>query len=160
MPSGQWKFRSLEDISTHTSDDGITESLFTVPDREVWDITSVWAEFTASANLATAREIRLLVRDAADDIIMEVAPGAAATVSRDFLFFQGAPDLTAARDTDLIMTALPSGFLFRPGWDLVVRTIADTSATDGDSDDMVVQLTYAAKDVLTTDGATPQTSDN
>ena len=160
MPSGDWKYRSLEDNSTYTSDDGFSETTFTVPDREVWHILSVWAELTATANITTAREVRVLVQDAAPDVILEMAAGVAPDTSADFLFAPGAPDLTAARDTDLVMTSLPTGLLLRPGWTLLVRAIADTSDTDGDSDVMVVQLIYGIENVMSTAGGTPQTSDN
>lgn len=157
---GDWSYRSREDVSTYTSDDGITSGQFTVPDREVWQVLSLWAEFVATANITTARELRLIIQDADDDIMYETAPGVAPDTSMDFLFAPGLPDLTAARDTDLVMTSLPVGFLLRPGWDLIVRTIADTSDTDGDSDNMTLQLVYASQNVMSTAGGTPQTSDN
>ena len=160
MPSGEWKYRSLEDNSTYASDDGISETTFTVPDREVWHILSVWAELTATANITTAREVRVLVQDAAPDILMEMAAGVAPDTNADFLFAPGVADLTALRDTDLVMTSLPAGLLLRSGWNLLVRAITDTSATDGDSDVMVVQLTYAVENIMSTAGGTPQTSDN
>ena len=157
---GDWAYRSREDVSTYTSDDGITSGRFTVPDREVWQVLSVWAEFTATANITTARELRLIIQDADADVMTEISPGVAPDTSMDFLFASGAPDLTAARDTDLVMTSIPAGLLLHPGWALIVQATADTSDTDGDSDDMVLQLVYASQATLSTAGGTPQSSDN
>ena len=157
---GDWDYRSREDASTYTSDDGITSGRFTVPDREIWQILSLWAEFTATANITTARELRLIIQDASADVMLEISPGVAPDTGMDFLFAPGVPDLATARDTDLVMTSLPAGLLLRPGWAAIVQAIADTSDTDGDSDDMVLQLIYARQATLSTAGGTPQTSDN
>src|SRR3990167_7557060 len=152
---GDWDYRSREDNSTYTSDDGITSGRFTVPIREIWQVLSVWAEFTATANITTAREFRLILQDADGDVMTEISPGVAPDTSMDFLFAPGAPDLTAARDTDLVMTSIPSGLLLHPGWAAIVQVTADTSDTDGDSDDMVLQLVYASQNTLSTAGGTP-----
>ena len=156
MPiTNDWKYLSREGPSTYNN----VGPTFTVPVREVWHVLSVWVEHTASDTAAT-RQIRLVVQDDTDDIMLEIAPGVTVTASqqRDFLFAPGAPDLTAARDTDLIMTPLPAALILRPGWDLVISEQSSGDTTD--SETMVVQLTYARMAVLSTDGSTPQTSDN
>ena len=158
--TGDWDYRSREDVSTYTSDDGITSGRFTVPDREIWQVLSVWAEFTATANITTARELRLIIQDADADVMTEISPGVAPDTGADFLLAPGVPDLTAVRDTDLVMTAIPAGLLLHPGWALIVQAIADTSDTDDDSDGMVLQLVYASQNTLSTAGGTPQSSDN
>jgi len=56
------------------------------------------------------------------------------------------------------MTPLPAALILRPGWDLVISEQSSGDTTD--SETMVVQLTYARMAVLSTDGSTPQTSDN
>ena len=161
---GDWDYRSREDISTYTSDDGITSGRFTVPDREIWQILSLWAEFTADTEVATDRELRLIIQDADGDVMMEISPGVAQSVAAvsgyDFLFAPGLSDLTAVRDTDLVMTSIPAGLLLHPGWATIVQVTADTSDTDGDSDNMVLQLMYASQNTLSTAGGTPQSSDN
>jgi hypothetical protein len=126
----------------------------------VWQILSLWAEFTATANITTARELRLIIQDASADVMLEISPGVAPDTGMDFLFAPGVPDLTSARDTDLVMTSISAGILLHPGWNVAVQVTADTSDTDGDSDDMVLQLIYASQNTLSTAGGTPQSSDN
>lgn len=162
-----WRYGGMEDISTYGSDStlevgvegGITRGQFGVPPREIWQILSIWAEFTANVGVTTARELRLIIRDAADDIMYEVSPGVAPDTNMDFLFAPGAADLTAARDTDLVMTPILAGMILGPGWDITVQATADTSDTDGDSDDMVLQLIYASQKVLSTGSGAAQSSD-
>src|SRR3990167_3062176 len=152
---GDWKYTSREGPDTYDN----VGAQFTVPDLEVWHVLSLWLEYTASDSVAT-RSIRIIVQDDTDDVIFEIAPGVTVTASqqRDFAFFPGAPDLTAARDTDLIMTPLPGGLVLRPGWDLVVSELS--SGDTSDSEIILTQLTYAKMSVLSTDGSTPLTSDN
>lgn len=156
MPTGQWKYRAAEGPSTYDNDGVIAH--FNVPPREVWHVLSLWVEYTASDTAAT-RAIRAIVRDLADDIIMEIAPGVTVTASqqRDFLFSPGVPDLTAARDTDLIMTPLPAGLLLLPGWDLSVQEFSSGDTTD--SDILITQLLYGVENVMSTGSASYQTSD-
>ena len=150
-----WRYLSREGPSSYDN----VGPTFTVPVREVWHVLSVWVEYTASDTAAT-RQIRLVVQDDTDDIMLEIAPGVTVTASqqRDFLFAPGAPDLTAARDTDLIMTPLPAALILRPGWDLSVVELS--SGDTSDSEILLVQLNYAKMAVLSTDGSTPQSSDN
>jgi len=150
-----WRYLSREGPSSYDN----VGPTFTVPVREVWHVLSVWVEYTASDTAAT-RQIRLVVQDDTDDIMLEIAPGVTVTASqqRDFLFAPGVPDLTAARDTDLIMTPLPAALILRPGWDLSVVELS--SGDTSDSEILLVQLNYAKMAVLSTDGSTPQSSDN
>jgi hypothetical protein len=156
MPTGEWKYRAQEGPSTYDNDGAVAH--FNVPPREAWHILSVWAEYTASAEV-TARAIRLIVRDLDDDVVMEIAPGVtvAASTQRDFLFAPGAPDLTAVRDTDLIMTPIPAGLILPPGWDISIQE--QSSADTTDSDILITQLMYASINVLSSGVATQQSSD-
>ena len=156
MPTGDWRYRGLEGPSTYDNDGSVAH--FNVPPREVWHILSIWAEYTASDTAAT-RALRVVVRDLADDIVMEIAPGVTVTASqqRDFLFAPGAPDLTAARDSDLIMTPLPAGLLLPPGWDISVQEQSSGDTTD--SEILITQLIYASMNVLSTGNAAAQSSD-
>ena len=152
-----WQYLSREGPSTYDND-GATPT-FTVPDREVWHVLSIWLEYTASDTVAT-RQVRLVVQDADNDIMLEVAPAVTVTASqqRDFAFYPGAPDLTAARDTDLITTPIPAGLILRPGWDLIA--IEESSGDTTDSDIMLVQMMYAKVPIGSTSGGTPQSTDN
>ena len=154
--TGSWSYKGAEGPSTYDNDGVIAH--FNVPPREAWHVLSLWAEYTASDTVAT-RAIRMIVRDLADDIVMEVAPGVTLTASqqRDFLFAPGAPDLTAARDTDLIMTPIPTGLILPPGWDISIQEQSSGDTTD--SDILVTQLMYASVNVMSTGVASYQTSD-
>lgn len=156
MPTGEWRYRAQEGPSTYDNDGVVAH--FNVPPRETWHILSLWAEYTAS-DQTTARALRVVVRDLADDIMLEVAPGVtvAASAQRDFLFAPGVPDLTAARDTDLIMTPLPAGLVLPPGWDITVQE--QSSADTTDSDILITQLLYATINTMSTGNAAAQSSD-
>ena len=156
MTLRDWKYKGQEGPSTYDNDGVLAH--FNVPPRETWHILSLWVEYTASDTAAT-RAIRMIVRDLADDIVMEVAPGVTVTASqqRDFLFAPGAADLTAARDTDLIMTPIPSGLILPPGWD--IGMIEQSSGDTTDSEIMLCQLMYASINVLSTGNASAQSSD-
>ena len=156
MPTGEWKYRGLEGPSTYDNDGGIAH--FNVPPREVWHILSIWAEYTASDTVAT-RTIRVVVRDLADDIVMEIAPGvtAAASVQRDFLFAPGVVDITSVRDTDLVMTPLPHSLFLPAGWDITVQEQSSGDTTD--SEILITQLIYASMNVMSTGNASAQSSD-
>ena len=50
MPiTNDWKYLSREGPSTYNN----VGPTFTVPDREVWHVLSVWVEYTASDTVAT-----------------------------------------------------------------------------------------------------------
>ena len=153
---GDWKYRAQEGPSSHDNDGVIAH--FNVPPREAWHVLSLWCEYTASDTAAT-RAIRMIVRDLDDDVVMEIAPGVTVTASqqRDFLFAPGVADLTAARDTDLIMTPIPAGMILPPGWDVSIQELSSGDTTD--SDVMVMQLMYASINVLSSGVATQQSSD-
>jgi len=156
MTLKDWHYRGQEGPST-LDNDGVVAH-FNVPPREAWHILSLWVEATASDTVAT-RAIRLIVRDLDDDTIMEIAPGVTYTASqqRDFLFAPGAPDLTAARDSDLIMTPIPAGMILPPGWDITI--VEQSSGDTTDSDILLTQLMYASINVMSTGVATQQSSD-
>jgi hypothetical protein len=101
----------------------------------------------------------LIVRDLDDDIVMEIAPGVTYTASqqRDFLFAPGVADLTAARDTDLIMTPIPAGMVLPPGWDISIQELSSGDTTS--SEVMVLQLMYASINVMSSGLAAQQSSD-
>ena len=156
MTLKDWEYRGQEGPSTYDNDGVIAH--FNVPPRECWHILSIWAEYTASDTAAT-RALRVVIRDLADDIVMEIAPGVTLTASqqRDFLFAPGAPDLTAARDTDLIMTSLPTGLILPPGWDISIQEQSSGDTTD--SEILITQLVYASINVMSTGNASAQSSD-
>ena len=162
MPTGEWEYRGQEGPAVFDAD--TVTALFNVPPREVWHLLSLWAEYTTTAT-AGARALRLVIRDLADDVVLEVSAGVTVPVSTDmdFLFAPGLPDLTATRDSDLVMIALPAGLLIQPGWDINIEvgnadTVDDSDATS-DIDSCVTQILYASMNVLSSGNAAAQSSD-
>ena len=159
-----WKYASREGPDSDAWINDTTAAQFTVPDREVWHVLSLRAEITTTATAGT-RQVRLEIRDDTDDIMLEIAAGATqiASLTRVYNFSIGAPDLSAFRDSDVLMTPIPSGLILRPGWDISAFTSAGDSVDDSDAtsdlDLVVTQLEYAYQKILSTDGSTPQTSD-
>ena len=164
-----WRYRSMQGPDTAWKND-TSDPQFTVPDREVWQVLSVWHEVYPSEDANLTRVVRLEITDAAGDIMYEQAAGANMVnldVRCDFLFAPGLPDLTASRDTgnrDLCMTPIPGGLLLGPGWNLGVFITGGDSVDDYDVssgwDNTVTQLIYASQYAISTAGVTPQTSDN
>jgi len=162
MPTGQWHYRSQEGPEVFNAD--TVTALFNVPPREVWQLLSLWAEYSTTAT-AGARALRLVIRDLADDVVLEASAGVTVPISTDmdFLFAPGAPDLAAARDSDLVMISLPTGLLIQPGWDINIEvgnadTVDDSDATS-DIDSMVTQLVYASMNVMSSGNEAAQSSD-
>ena len=68
----------------------------------------VYVEYTSTATVG-ARQLELQIRDAGDTVIGQVRPGVtqAASLTYYYMFAPSLADLTAARDTDFIMTPFP-----------------------------------------------------
>lgn len=121
-----------------TADD--SDKKLTVPAGKVWDLLSVWVELTSTASVGN-RQMALEIQDTADDVVMTIAAGIVQTASltRNYLFGPGLPDLTSFRAGDLLMTPIPK-ILLPAGFDI---RIADTAAIDAAADDMIVQAMVA-----------------
>ena len=111
-----------------------SSKVFTVPAGQVWVITHVHVQLTATG-AAGARRLRVIARDTSDNIYVqaEAAVTVPASQTQDVDFFPGAPD-SVAEVNDTIKVALPLLVLL-PGHDLVVE---DGAAIAAATDDMTV----------------------
>lgn len=118
-----------------------SSKIFTVPNGEVWVVTHVNAQLTATATVGN-RRLRVIARDAADTIVVQAEAGAtfAATETQNADFFPGAPD-NSTEINDTLKVAMPILILL-PGWDLVVE---DGTAVDAAADDMTVSFIYSIR---------------
>lgn len=148
---GDWRYFSGEGPDTTNASPVNDTGHFTVPNDTIWHILSIWMEYTATATAGT-RSPRIRIVDDTGDVVLEIAAGTTLTASqaRQYAFFPGAPDLTSARDTDLITTPLPSGLIMLPGWEIQVLGGAGADTTDdsdatSDLDDAIVQIMGGAQ---------------
>jgi hypothetical protein len=113
-----------------------SDKTLTVPAAMSWEIQSIWIELTTTATVGN-RQVAIRLTDSADDVIAEVAAGVvqAESLTRNYLFGPGLPDLTSFRAGDLLMTplpplVLPTGYKIR---------VLDTAVVAAAADDMIVQ---------------------
>lgn len=116
-----------------------SSKVWTVPDGELWVITHISANCTATAT-AGNRRLRVIARDTADNIYVqaEAATTFAATETQHADFFPGAPEATAEVN-DTLRVPMPVLILL-PGHDLVVE---DGAGVDAAADDMTVNFVYS-----------------
>ena len=111
-----------------------SSKVFTVPTGEVWVISQINVQLTATAT-AGNRRLRVIARDTSDNIYVQAESPTtfAATQTQNAEFFPGAPDSTSETN-DTVKVAMPLLILL-PGHDLVVE---DGAAVDAAADDMTV----------------------
>lgn len=89
----------------------IANSVFLPPASVAWEVRSLHAIYVSGATVGNRNlELRLL---SGGSVIGRVPVGAtqAASLTRTYMFYPGAVDLTAFRDTDFIMTPIPYWFV-------------------------------------------------
>ena len=120
-----------------TADNEVT---FAVPTNKDWHVMWIWLEYTSGATAGT-RQVQVDVRDSGDDVIMSLIPGVTQTASLTYryLFAPGMADLTAARDTDYIMTPMPPSIIIPEFCDIRIHDKADIQ-TDTQEDSVVIQM--------------------
>jgi hypothetical protein len=128
----------LVGVAQLQADEALNDSdkSLTVPAGNAWEVQSIWVELTSTAT-AGNRQIAVRIEDDASDIVAEIAAGIvqAASLTRNYLFGPGLPDLTAFRAGDLLMTPIPP-LLLPAGYSI---RVLDTAAIAAAADDMVVQ---------------------
>lgn len=139
MPLIPPDYASLIGVPTLQADETADDSdkSFTVPAGRMWEIISIWVELTSTATVGN-RQMQVDIQDSGSDVVMAVAAGAvqAASLTRNYLFGDHLPDLTAFRAGDLLSTPipplqLPAGFIVR---------VYDSAAIAAAADDMIVQM--------------------
>lgn len=120
-----------------------SDKALTVPAGTEWEILSIWVELISTAT-AGNRQIVVEFQDSASDVIGQVRAGAvqAASLTRNYMFAPGLVDLTAMRDTDFLMTPLPSRFVLPTGYKV---RVFDKAAIAAAADDMNIQMMVKAR---------------
>ena len=104
-----------------------SDKVLTVAANEKWEIQSLRVELITTPTV-NDRQLVVQIRDAADDVILEAIAGLvqAASLTGNYNFYEGAPDLTAFRDTVHLTTPLPKLTLLA-GYDV---RVFDNNAVD------------------------------
>lgn len=129
------EFEVEKDVLANDSDKS-----FTVPAGEIWELLAARIILASTATVGN-RQICIEITDGTD-VILRILAGAvqAASLTRYYNFYQGAPNLTAFIDTTHLCNPLPSKLQLAAGY--VIR-IYDKTAVDAAADDMSVYLTVS-----------------
>ncbi len=118
-----------------------SDKTFSVPAATEWTIQSIQVNFI-STSTAGARQLTIEIQDASSNVIALIKAGVTqiASLTYDYLFAPGVPDITAVRDLTVmtpmpIMTLLPS---------YVIR-IYDSAVIDAAADDMTMRMLIHAR---------------
>lgn len=136
-----WRTSLLADEALNDSD-----KTFTVPAATEYQILSIWVEFTSDSNVGN-RQLVIEIQDSATDVIARWAIAGtvqAEDLVREYLFAPGVSDLAVFRDTSYLSTPIPATSFLGAG-DII--RIYDNNAVAAGTDDMVVQMKIASKDV-------------
>jgi hypothetical protein len=114
-----------------------SDKTFTVPTGYTWELLSARIELISTAT-AGNRQICLEITDGTN-VILRIMAGIvqAASLTRYYNFYKGAPNLTAFIDTDHLTNPLPEGLILLPGYTIRVY---DKAAVDAAADDMAVRM--------------------
>ncbi len=136
-----WRVSLLADENLNDSD-----KTFVVPAATEYQILWIWVEFTTTATGGN-RQLVIEVQDGAADVIARLAIPSivqADTITRNYLFAPGEPDLLAFRDTDFLTVPIPvTSFLQATD----VLRIYDNNAVDAAADDLIIQMQIASRTV-------------
>ncbi|MFA5035650.1 MAG: hypothetical protein WC479_00535 [Candidatus Izemoplasmatales bacterium] len=125
----------IEQQSDVTEDD--SDKTFTVPAGFTWEILSIRVDYTSSAD-AGNRQLCIELTDGTN-VIQRIMAGIvqAASLTRNYNFAVGLPDMTAFRDTSHLANPIPNGLILLPGY--TVR-IYDKAVIAAAADDMLVRM--------------------
>ena len=129
------KAGAFEEQSDVLADD--SDKIFTVPTGYMWQILSIRVELVTTAT-AGNRQIVVDITDGTN-VILRITAGAvqAASLTRYYNFYIGAPNLTAFVDTTHLSNPLPESLMLLS--DYTVR-VYDKAAVDAAADDMSVYM--------------------
>lgn len=131
-----WSLSLFENTNANSSN-----KEFTVPNNTELQILWAWIEFSSTATPGS-RQIEIQITDSSDNVINKWQAGATQdyNTTRKYLFALVVPDLTSFRDSDYLMTPIPSSTFLSAGQKI---RIWDNKAIDASSDDMTVRLQYS-----------------
>ena len=133
-----WEIETLALEGANDSDKHVT-----VPANTLYQVLWVWVELTTSATVGN-RQVAVEIQDAAADVIGQVRVGQvqAASLTRYYMLAPALADHLAFRDTDYLMTPMPSTLILGPQQ---VLRVFDQNIIDVNADDMVVQIQIASR---------------
>ena len=120
-----------------------SDKMLTVPSTDYYQVLWVWIELTSSATVGN-RQIVVEFQDSAGDVIGQVRVGQvqAASLTRYYMIAPALADHLAFRDTDYLMTPMPSTLILSQSQRLRVY---DNNNVDVGGDDMIVQIQIARR---------------
>jgi hypothetical protein len=128
--AGAYELQS--DVTANDSD-----KTFTVPTGYMWQIISIRVELVTTATVGN-RQIVIELTDGTNVILRALAGIVqAASLTRYYNFYVGAPNLTAFIDTAHLANPLPDGMMLLSGYKVRVY---DKAAVDAAADDMSVYM--------------------
>ena len=134
--------------STTSTDD--SDATVAVTAGKKWHIYAIHVAYTSTSDVGN-RILRIDFRDDSDNVLYSAVAGVnqAASLTYNYSFAPGAPDLTTARggDTDYISTPIPPTLILDSGYDM---RFIDDAAVDADGDDMVIRIFGSEVDKVTT----------
>lgn len=122
-----------------------SDKTFTVTAAKIWKILSIHVQLITTATV-TNRQMTIEIQDASTNILAVIKAGVdqAPSLTYEYSFAPGLPDLVAVRDTTFVMTPLPNGMIILPSY--VVR-IYDSAAVDAAADDMTMRMLVDERDL-------------
>jgi len=129
-------------IAEETANDN--DKTLTVPASTEYQIMWIYVEYASDATVGD-RQLEIDFRDAADDVIGQVRPNVTQAASLTYYYMVGPSmaNLTAAYDTDYLMTPMPPTIFLSAGYDIRIFDNNNVAATD----DMVIQMMVASRAV-------------
>ena len=121
-----------------------SDKTLTVDSNEIWEVLSLWVEYSTSATGGT-RTVALLITDASDDIICSLTGNHTITTgeSHKLLWAPGLERSDSENALGIVYYPFHPKYL-PPGYKIRVY---DTNAVDTDGDDMIIHLMVNRYDV-------------
>jgi len=135
-PINGWRLSIVENTNMDSSD-----KEFVVPPDTELQILWAWIEFTSTAT-SGSRQVEIQLTDSSNNIIGKWQAGATQSENSTckYLFGMVVPDLTSFRDSNYLMTPIPSSTFLSVGQKI---RIWDNKSIDYLADDMIVRLQYS-----------------
>lgn len=136
----EWRLSIIEDTTTNNS-----SKQFLVPTGEELQILWIWVEYT-STSTAGLRRLEIQLKDASDNIINTWQTGVEQDSSLTYKYYFGlvVPDLTSPRDSNYIITPLPTLTILNSEQKIRVW---DKNSVDTSGDDMIIRIQYSYQNI-------------
>lgn len=135
-----WRINLLEDTNLNDSD-----KIFTVPENTEWELLWIWVEYISTATVGD-RQLEIQLQSSGSNIIAQWQPGTiqSESLTYNYLFGTGDPDLESPRDTSYLMTPMFGAAFLSAGQKI---RIWDNNGVDAAADDMTVKIQYGYHEI-------------